>query len=172
MNDEEEKEEALVTSSSKMVLLDKLLVKLKKESAKVLIFSQMTRMLDIIEDFMTMRNYSYERLDGSVNRIDRQNAIDRFNVYDESFVFLLSTKAGGLGLNLTSANTVIIYDSDWNPQNDLQAMARCHRIGQTQNVSIYRFLTSNTYESKMFEVASKKLGLNKAILENAFGNHK
>eukprot|EP01129_Flabellula_baltica_P012836 TRINITY_DN5859_c0_g2_i2.p1 TRINITY_DN5859_c0_g2~~TRINITY_DN5859_c0_g2_i2.p1 ORF type:complete len:1191 (-),score=312.01 TRINITY_DN5859_c0_g2_i2:660-4232(-) len=170
--DKEEKENSIVTSSAKMVLLDKLLHKLHKEKSKVLIFSQLTSMLDIIEDFMNMRDFSYERLDGSVNRIDRQNAIDRFNYYDDSFAFLLSTKAGGLGLNLTAANTVIIYDSDWNPQNDLQAMARCHRIGQTKNVAIYRFLTSGTYESKMFDVASKKLGLNNALLGNAFGSKK
>jgi len=88
------------------------------------------------------------------------------------FAFLLSTHAGGIGLNLTAADTVILFDSDWNPQNDIQAQARCHRIGQTKNVNIYRFITAGTYESKLFDVASKKLGLNTAIMGNAMAGSK
>jgi SNF2 family DNA or RNA helicase len=89
----------------------------------------MVKVLDLLEDYLVSKEYPVERLDGSVKRQDRQSAIDRFSKEADAFVFLLSTKAGGLGLNLTAADTVIIYDSDWNPQNDLQAQARCHRIG-------------------------------------------
>lgn len=97
----------------------------------------------------------------------RQAAIDRFCKPDsDRFVFLLCTKAGGLGINLTAADTVIIYDSDWNPQNDLQAQARCHRIGQSKSVKIYRLVCRNTYEREMFDKASRKLGLDKAVLQS------
>ncbi|KAL6058337.1 Chromodomain-helicase-DNA-binding protein 9 [Balamuthia mandrillaris] len=165
----------LIQSSAKLVLMDKLLSKLRQDGHKVLIFSQMVRLLDIIEDYLVVRGYPFERLDGGVKRSDRQTAIDRFSANkasakekdDDSFVFLLSTKAGGLGLNLTAADTVIIFDSDWNPQNDLQAQARCHRIGQTQNVKVYRLVTRNTYESFMLQVASKKLGLENAVMGTA-----
>ena len=113
-----------------MILLDKLLVKFKAEDKKVLIFSQFTYILVILEEYLRYNNYKYEKIDGSVKSKERQNAIDRFgNPEKKRDVFLLSTKAGGLGINLTSANIVIIYDSDWNPQNDVQATARAHRIG-------------------------------------------
>lgn len=127
----------------------------------------MVRTLDIIEDYLQMRNYSYERLDGKIRGNDRQMAIERFLKTDsDRFVFLLSTRAGGLGINLTVADTVIIFDSDWNPQNDIQAQARCHRIGQTQTVKIYRLITRNTYEWNMFDRSSKKLGLDQAVLHS------
>ena len=150
--------------SGKMVLLDKLLPKLRKEGHKVLIFSQMVRMIDIIEEYCEFRLYPVERLDGRVRGNERQKCIDRFNKQADSFVFLLSTRAGGVGINLTAADTVIIFDSDWNPQNDIQAMARCHRIGQTKDVTVYRLITRKSFESEMFERASKKLGLEQAIL--------
>ena len=112
---------ALVQSSGKMVLVDKLLAKLKASGHRVLIFSQMVRCLDILEDYLIYRQYPYERLDGRIRGSVRQAAIDRYSKPDsDRFVFLLCTKAGGLGINLTAADTVIIYDSDWNPQNDLQ----------------------------------------------------
>ncbi|KAH0789811.1 F/Y-rich N-terminus family protein [Histomonas meleagridis] len=159
-------EEALIRSAGKMILLDKLLSKLKKDGHRVLIFSQMTRMLDIIQDYLVYKNYNFERLDGSIRAELRQESIDKFNAPEsEDFVFLLCTKAGGLGINLTTADTVIIYDSDWNPQNDIQATARCHRIGQKKDVKVYRFITSNSYEQKMFDRASIKLGLDHAVLE-------
>jgi len=152
---------ALIQSSGKLVLVDKLLPKLKANGNRVLIFSQMVRCLDILEDyliyrfeiivllfeqfltfiflFFVNRNYPYERLDGRIRGNTRQAAIDRFSKPNsDRFVFLLCTKAGGVGINLTAADTVIIYDSDWNPQNDLQAQARCHRIGQQKQVQIYR----------------------------------
>lgn len=158
----------LLHSSSKLVLLDKLLVKLHEDGHRVLIFSQMVMMLDILEDYLTTRGFPMERLDGGVSRRERQAAIDRFanRSAEDQFVFLLSTRAGGLGLNLTAADTVILYDSDWNPQNDLQAQARAHRIGQTQQVKVYRLVTRNTYESYMLDVVSRKLGLESAIMMN------
>ncbi len=154
-----------VQASGKMVLLDKLLPKLREEGHRVLIFSQMVMLLDILEDYMRHRQYKYERLDGTIMGDQREAAIDRFCRPDsDRFVFLLSTRAGGVGLNLTRADTVIIFDSDWNPQMDVQAQARAHRIGQKNAVSVYRLVTRNTYESQMFARASKKLGLDHAVL--------
>ena len=104
---------------------------------KVLLYSQMTMVLNILEDYLRWQAYPYERIDGCVKGNDLQAAIDRFSRPEsDRFVFLLCTKAGGVGINLTAADTVIIYDSDWNPQNDLQAQARCHRIGQTRPVQV------------------------------------
>lgn len=153
-----------VLSSGKMVLLDKLLPKLRAEGHKVLIFSQFVKMLDLISDYCEFKDFRYERLDGRVRGSERQKAIDRFETEKDSFMFLLSTRAGGVGINLTAADICIIYDSDWNPQNDVQAQARCHRIGQTKDVMIYRLVTSRTFEQEMFDRASKKLGLEQAIL--------
>ena len=157
----------MIKACGKLVLIDKLLPKLKAAGHKVLIFSQMVRMLDILEDYLIYKNYSYERIDGTKRGNERQESIDRFSGPEsDRFVFLLCTRAGGLGINLTAADTCIIYDSDWNPQNDIQAQARCHRIGQTQTVKIYRLITRNTYEKVMFEKASMKLGLDQAVLTN------
>ena len=159
--------QAMIQASGKLVLVDKLLPKLKADGHKVLIFSQMIRVLDIIEDYLINKRFTYERIDGRIRGELRQEAIDRYSKKDsDKFVFLLCTRAGGLGINLTAADTVIIYDSDWNPQNDLQAQARCHRIGQKKNVTIYRLITTNTYEREMFDKASLKLGLDKAILQS------
>ena len=158
---------ALTHSSGKMVLLDKLLPKLKENGHRVLIFSQMVKMLDLLEDYLIKKKYAFERIDGGIRGNLRQAAIDRYCRPDsDRFVFLLCTKAGGLGINLVAADTCIIYDSDWNPQNDLQAQARCHRIGQKQDVKIYRLVTRNTYEREMFDRASLKLGLDKAVLQS------
>jgi len=156
---------SLIEAAGKLILIDKLLPKLLGDNHKVLIFSQMVRVLDILEDYLNFRNMKHERIDGSIRGNDRQAAIDRFCAEkSDVHVFLLCTRAGGLGINLTAADTVIIYDSDWNPQNDVQAQARCHRIGQEKKVKIYRLLTRNTYEREMFERASKKLGLDHALL--------
>uniref|UniRef100_A0ABM0GXF5 Chromodomain-helicase-DNA-binding protein 7-like n=1 Tax=Saccoglossus kowalevskii TaxID=10224 RepID=A0ABM0GXF5_SACKO len=158
---------ALIQSAGKMVLIDKLLPKLKEGGHKVLIFSQMVKCLDILEDYLLQKRYPYERIDGRVRGNLRQAAIDRFSKPDsDRFVFLLCTRAGGLGINLTAADTVIIFDSDWNPQNDLQAQARCHRIGQSKLVKVYRLITRNSYEREMFDRASLKLGLDKAVLQS------
>jgi SNF2 family DNA or RNA helicase len=142
----------LIKSSAKMKLLDRLLVKLKEEGRKVLIFSQFTSMLNILEDYCTYRKHQFLRLDGSTKGVERQTMINEFQAPDsESFLFLLSTRAGGLGINLTAADTVIIYDSDWNPQMDLQAMDRAHRIGQKNPVNVYRLVCENTIEEKIIE---------------------
>src|SRR5690606_27495066 len=114
---------------------------LRENKHKVLIFSQFVMLLDIMEEYLQYRSYPYCRIDGTIRGAVRQQEIDRFNdPNQDNFVMLASTRAGGLGINLTAADTVIIYDSDYNPQNDLQAQARCHRIGQTKNVKVYRLL--------------------------------
>ena len=158
----------MVDCSGKLVLIDKLLPKLRNEGRKVLIFSQFKLVLDILVRYFDGRGYPYERIDGGVHGNERQASIDRFcDPESDSFIFILSTKAGGVGINLTAADTVIIYDSDWNPQNDLQATARCHRIGQTKEVTTYRLVTRNTYEGEMFARASRKLGLERAVMSGS-----
>eukprot|EP01130_Rhizamoeba_saxonica_P001520 TRINITY_DN1136_c1_g1_i4.p1 TRINITY_DN1136_c1_g1~~TRINITY_DN1136_c1_g1_i4.p1 ORF type:complete len:1350 (+),score=329.22 TRINITY_DN1136_c1_g1_i4:1054-5103(+) len=158
--------ESLINNSGKMILLDKLLIRLKETGHRVLIFSQMVRMLDILSDYLQYRQFRFQRLDGSMNPKDRQRAMDSFNAPDSSdFCFLLSTRAGGLGINLSSADTVIIFDSDWNPQNDLQAEARAHRIGQTKVVNIYRLTTKNTVEEKILERAKKKMVIDHLVIQ-------
>ena len=164
---DEEYMQKTVAASGKLVLLAKLLEKMKREGHRVLIFSQFVLVLDLLQEFCDYKQYLYERLDGGVRGNEREAAIDRFVKPDSNrFLFLLSTRAGGVGLNLATADTVIIFDSDWNPQQDMQAQARAHRIGQKNKVSIYRLVTRNTYESEMFVKASKKLGLDHAVLTN------
>jgi superfamily II DNA or RNA helicase len=159
---------ATVNSSGKMILLDKLLPKLQSGGHKILLFSQMTKMLDIIEDYLIDHEYVYERLDGNTSVTLRKMSIDRFTNETNIFIFLLSTRAGGFGINLIAADTVIIYDSDWNPQNDIQAQSRCHRFGQTKDVQVYRLITRETYESAMFQRSSKKLAVDFALLDANF----
>lgn len=155
----------LIMSSGKMVLLDKLLTRLKKDGHRVLIFSQMVRILDILGDYLSIKGYNFQRLDGTVPSYQRRISIDHFNQDgSQDFVFLLSTRAGGLGINLMTADTVIIFDSDWNPQADLQAMARAHRIGQKNHVMVYRFVSKNTVEEQVLERARKKMILEYAII--------
>merc|ERR1719264_1780645 len=144
--------------------------KLKNTGHRVLIFSQMTKMLDLMEDFLDGEGYKYERIDGGVTGTLRQEAIDRFNAPGaEQFCFLLSTRAGGLGINLYTADTVFIYDSDWNPHNDIQALSRAHRIGQKNKVMIYRFVTRNSVEEKVTQVAKKKMMLTHLVVQPGMG---
>ena len=149
----------LITASGKLKLMDRMLTQLKRDGHKVLIFSQMTEVLNIFEDYLTEKNYGYCRLDGSTKVADRQDAINRFNTDPLLFVFLLSTRAGGLGINLAAADTCIIFDSDWNPHQDSQAQDRCHRFGQTRPVVVYRLLTAGSVEIEMMEkqISKKKL---------------
>merc|ERR550532_3037422 len=157
---------AMVKACGKLTLLKKMLDQLKAEGHRVLIFSQMTKMLDLLEDFLDGINLRYERIDGGITGSMRQEAIDRFNKPNaEQFVFLLSTRAGGLGINLATADTVIIYDSDWNPHNDIQALSRAHRIGQKNKVMIYRFVTRNTVEERVTQVAKKKMMLTHLVVQ-------
>lgn len=159
-------DEHLITTSGKMIILDKILSKMKEEGSRVLIFSQMSRVLDILEDYCVFRGHNYCRIDGSTAHEDRIAAIDDYNKPNsEKFVFLLTTRAGGLGINLTSADIVVLYDSDWNPQADLQAMDRAHRIGQTKQVKVFRFVTEDAIEEKVLERAAQKLRLDQLVIQ-------
>ncbi|KAL9054144.1 MAG: hypothetical protein Q9162_004327 [Coniocarpon cinnabarinum] len=161
-------DEHLVNNAAKMVMLDKLLGRLQAQGSRVLIFSQMSRVLDILEDYNVMRGYKYCRIDGSTAHEDRIAAIDEYNKPgSEKFIFLLTTRAGGLGINLTSADIVVLFDSDWNPQADLQAMDRAHRIGQTKQVVVFRFVTEKAVEEKVLERAAQKLRLDKLVIQQS-----
>ncbi|XP_063048212.1 lymphoid-specific helicase [Engraulis encrasicolus] len=157
-------DEQLVETSGKFLILDRMLPELKKRGHKVLIFSQMTSILDILMDYCYLRGYEFSRLDGSMSYVDRDENMKKFASDPERFLFLLSTRAGGLGINLTSADTVIIFDSDWNPQADLQAQDRCHRIGQTKPVLVYRLVTGNTIDQQIVERAAAKRKLEKMVI--------
>ena len=156
----------LYMTCGKTVLLHRLLVKLKSRDHRVLIFSQMTRMLDILEDYMLSQGFKYCRIDGDTSYGAREDRITEFNREGtETFVFLLSTRAGGLGINLQTADTVILYDSDWNPQADLQAQDRAHRIGQKKPVQVFRFITDDTVEVKVLERGQQKLKLDAMVVQ-------
>lgn len=156
--------EEIVTVSGKMQMLDRLLPKLKERGHRVVIFSQFTSMLNIIEDYLNWRRYTYYRVDGSSNRVMRGALINLYNKPgSEQFVFLLSTRAGGEGINLYTADTVILFDSDWNPQADAQACGRVHRIGQSKVVHIYRLVTSGSVEERIIQCAQRKLLLGALI---------
>ncbi|KAN0132684.1 SNF2 family N-terminal domain containing protein [Lactarius tabidus] len=159
-------DEHLVQNSGKMVILDKLLRNMNEKGSRVLIFSQMSRMLDILEDYCLFRSYKYCRIDGGTAHEDRIAAIDEYNKPgSEKFIFLLTTRAGGLGINLTTADIVVLYDSDWNPQADLQAMDRAHRIGQTKQVYVFRFITEESVEERMLERGAQKLRLDQLVIQ-------
>ncbi|XP_053199387.1 chromodomain-helicase-DNA-binding protein 3 isoform X4 [Scomber japonicus] len=162
---------ALTKSSGKLTLLQKMLRKLKEQGHRVLVFSQMTKMLDLLEDFLDYEGYKYERIDGGITGALRQEAIDRFNAPGAcQFCFLLSTRAGGLGINLATADTVVIFDSDWNPHNDIQAFSRAHRIGQANKVMIYRFVTRASVEERITQVAKRKMMLTHLVVRPGLGS--
>lgn len=161
----EETHRRLVESSGKLYLLDKMLKKLIAGGHRTLIFSTMKLVLDILEDYLLGESINYCRLDGETSLKDRQDAIDRFNGRDDIPVFILTTRAGGLGINLTSADSVIIWDSDWNPHQDLQALARAHRIGQERHVGVWKFVTKGTAEERIFQIAKKKLILDHLVVQ-------
>ena len=156
--------EDIIEASGKLSVLDRILIKLKENDHRVVIFSQFTSMLDILADFLHLRGHQYARLDGSTNRVQRSIDIAAFNRPNSPlFAFLLSTRAGGLGVNLQTADTCVMFDSDWNPQVDMQAMARVHRIGQKKPVHIYRLVTAGTVEERMTQRAEKKLFLEQMV---------
>jgi len=174
----------LIKASGKMMVLDLLLAKFKANGSRVLLFSQMSRVLDLLEDYLNFRGYEYCRIDGQTDHESRTAQIDDYNSPGSSkvrlptekiqmktekrplqFVFLLTTRAGGLGINLTSADIVILYDSDWNPQVDLQAQDRAHRIGQKKQVHVFRFVTEQSVEEKMIERAEMKLRLDQVVIQ-------
>lgn len=157
--------EHFISMSGKAQALAKLLPELKAKGHRPLIFSQWTSILDIIEVVLTQLRMSFVRLDGQTKVVDRQELVDRYNAEDSDiFAFLLTTRAGGVGLNLTGADTVILHDVDFNPQTDRQAEDRCHRIGQSKPVTVYRLVCQDTVDEKIYEVANRKLVLDTAIL--------
>ena len=159
-------DESIVTASGKMLLLDRLLPALFKGGHKVLIFSQFKTQLDILEDYCKeLRGWDACRIDGGVAQDDRRAQIEAFNKSDDVKIFLLSTRAGGQGINLASADTVILFDSDWNPQQDLQAQDRAHRIGQTRPVIVYRLATKGTVEEELLMSADAKRRLEKLVIK-------
>eukprot|EP01054_Gregarina_sp_Poly1_P011252 Gregarina_sp_Poly_1__11251@NODE_92_length_14764_cov_231_259032_g79_i0_p1_GENE_NODE_92_length_14764_cov_231_259032_g79_i0NODE_92_length_14764_cov_231_259032_g79_i0_p1_ORF_typecomplete_len1654_score289_39SNF2_N/PF00176_23/7_6e53Helicase_C/PF00271_31/6_5e16Chromo/PF00385_24/0_00049Chromo/PF00385_24/7_5e07Chromo/PF00385_24/2_9e03ResIII/PF04851_15/6_4e11ERCC3_RAD25_C/PF16203_5/4_5e09HDA23/PF11496_8/5_5e05Myb_DNAbind_6/PF13921_6/1_1e04Myb_DNAbind_6/PF13921_6/0_0081DEAD/PF00270_29/0_011_NODE_92_length_ len=157
--------EVLLQCSGKFVLIDKMLRAYKDRGQKVLMFSFFKTALDLVQYYAELRHWVTERLDGDTTGEARQICIDRFNADPSRFLFLCTTRAGGLGVNLTAASVVIHLDSDYNPQHDLQAQARCHRIGQNRNVEVYHLVAEDTYENHiLFEVAGRKLGLEQVLL--------
>ncbi|KAK1915088.1 putative DNA helicase ino80 [Pyrenophora teres f. teres] len=158
-----------VTDSGKLAQLDALLKELKANDHRVLLYFQMTRMMDLMEEYLTYRNYKYCRLDGSTKLEDRRDTVADFQSDRSIFVFLLSTRAGGLGINLTSADTVIFYDSDWNPTIDSQAMDRAHRLGQTRQVTVYRLITRGTIEERIRKRALQKEEVQRVVISGGGG---
>jgi DNA helicase INO80 len=158
-----------VTDSGKLAKLDHLLGELKNGGHRVLLYFQMTRMIDLMEEYLTYRNYKYCRLDGSTKLEDRRDTVHDFQTRPEIFIFLLSTRAGGLGINLTAADTVIFYDSDWNPTIDSQAMDRAHRLGQTRQVTVYRMITRGTIEERIRKRAMQKEEVQRVVITGGAG---
>ena len=158
-----------VTNSGKLAKLDELLRMLKNDGHRVLLYFQMTRMMDLMEEYLTYRNFKYLRLDGSTKLEDRRDTVADFQTRPEIFIFVLSTRAGGLGINLTSADTVIFYDSDWNPTIDSQAMDRAHRLGQTKQVTVYRMITRGTIEERIRKRALQKEEVQKVVISGGSG---
>ncbi|KAF9415434.1 putative DNA helicase ino80, partial [Podila epigama] len=154
----------LIMDSGKLAILDKLLVELKAGGHRVLLYFQMTKMIDLMEEYLTYRQYKYLRLDGSSKISDRRDMVTDWQTRPEIFIFLLSTRAGGLGINLTAADTVIFYDSDWNPTVDQQAMDRAHRLGQTRQVTVYRLITKGTIEERILQRAKQKDEIQKVVI--------
>ena len=153
-------------TAGKFELLDRVLPKFQRTGHRVLMFFQMTQIMNIMEDFLRLRGITYLRLDGSTKADDRSELLKQYNAPDSPyFCFLLSTRAGGLGLNLQTADTVIIYDSDWNPHQDLQAQDRAHRIGQKNEVRILRLISSNSVEEKILERANFKLDMDGKVIQ-------
>jgi superfamily II DNA or RNA helicase len=158
--------EHLIENAGKMALLDRLLASMFEKGSRVLLFSQMSRMLDIFEDYCLFRGYKYCRIDGQTIHEERIEAIEEFNRKgSDKFIFLLTTRAGGLGINLATADIVVLYDSDWNPQVDLQAQDRAHRIGQTKQVCVFRLITESSVEEKVLERALQKLRLDQLVIQ-------
>ncbi|KAL6593915.1 hypothetical protein ACP70R_048816 [Stipagrostis hirtigluma subsp. patula] len=155
----------MLTDSGKLHTLDTLLRRLRAENHRVLLFAQMTKMLDILEDYMNFRKFKYFRLDGSSAISDRRDMVRDFQNRNDVFVFLLSTRAGGLGINLTAADTVIFYEIDWNPTQDQQAMDRTHRLGQTKEVTVYRLICKDTIEEKILQRARQKNAVQELVMK-------
>ncbi|KAF8584484.1 hypothetical protein K439DRAFT_1566811 [Ramaria rubella] len=156
----------LIYDSTKLARLDTLLQELKAGDHRVLIYFQMTKMMDLMEEYLVFRQYKYLRLDGSSKLEDRRDMVFDWQTRPEIFIFLLSTRAGGLGINLTAADTVIFYDHDWNPSNDAQAMDRAHRLGQTRQVTVYRLITRGTIDERIVQLARVKKDVQDIVVGN------
>jgi SWI/SNF-related matrix-associated actin-dependent regulator 1 of chromatin subfamily A len=157
-----------ILDSGKLKVLDELLPSLQEQKVKVLIFSQFIMVLDILETYLNIRKYKFLRLDGSTKIEDRLDLIDDFNSpSSETFIFLLTTRAGGVGINLTAASTAIIHDIDFNPYNDKQAEDRCHRVGQTRDVTIYKLVTPDSIEEGMLKMQNDKLKLGEDLCDSS-----
>lgn len=154
-----------INDSGKLKTLSCLLEKLKKEGHKILVYFQMTKMMDLFEEFMVKKQHNYLRLDGTTKIKERRTIVNAWQDDPNYFVFILSTRAGGVGINLTAADTVIFYDNDWNPTVDQQAMDRVHRLGQTKDVTVYRMITRNTVEERIMEAAGKKGEMQKLVIK-------
>jgi len=155
-----------ICDSGKFNLMDDMLPQMQDNKDRVLIFTQFVMVLDIMEQYLRIRGYKYLRLDGSTPVPERQAMIDTFNTDETYFIFLLSTRAGGLGINLTAANTVILHDLDFNPYNDKQAEDRCHRVGQTRPVRVIRFISEETIEEGIYSIAQEKLKLEQDLVNS------
>jgi SNF2 family DNA or RNA helicase len=165
---EYEPDQYLISICGKMKVLDQMLQAILNEnqSNKVLIFSQFRSMIDLLQEYCAYRNYSFVSLDGRDIQLDRKDAIEQFQNHSSMRIFLATTRAGGLGINLTAANHVILYDSDWNPQMDLQAQDRAHRLGQTRPVTVFRLLHEHSIELYLYERAYAKRMLEKLVIQN------
>ena len=160
-------------ASGKFELLDRILPKIKESGHRVLMFCQMTQCMTIIEDYFNFKGYKFMRLDGMTKADDRADMLKVFNAPDsEYFIFILSTRAGGLGLNLQTADTVIIFDSDWNPHQDLQAQDRAHRIGQKNEVRVLRLMTVNSVEERILAAARYKLNMDEKVIQAGMFNNR
>ncbi|KAI5480383.1 SNF2 family helicase Ino80 [Pseudohyphozyma bogoriensis] len=163
--------EKLILDSGKLAKLDTLLMELKAGGHRVLVYFQMTRMIDLMEEYLAFRQYKYLRLDGGSTISERRDMVTDWQTKPELFIFLLSTRAGGLGINLTAADTVIFYDSDWNPSNDAQAMDRAHRLGQTKQVTVYRLITKDTVDERIVQLARNKKLVQDAVVGSSSASH-
>ncbi|KFG43896.1 putative SWI2/SNF2 Brahma-like, partial [Toxoplasma gondii p89] len=165
--------EDLVRVAGKFECLDRMLPKLLHFKHKVLIFSQMTQVLDLMAEYMHLRGYKYARLDGSVGLTERKERMEEFNNAEvDTMIFMLSTRAGGLGLNLQAADTVVLFDSDFNPHQDLQAMCRAHRLGQTKQVKVFRLVTISGVEEIILEKANRKLNIDQMVIQAGMFDNK
>merc|ERR1712218_210495 len=148
-------------------------MKMKRSGHRILLFCQMTALMTILEDYLNWRGYKYLRLDGTTKSDERGEMLAAFNQKDSDyFIFILSTRAGGLGLNLQTADTVIIFDSDWNPHQDLQAQDRAHRIGQTNEVRVLRLMTVNSVEERILAAARYKLNMDEKVIKAGMFNNR
>ncbi|KAJ3365329.1 putative DNA helicase ino80 [Allomyces arbusculus] len=161
--------QSMISASGKLQALEVLLPKLKSEGHRCLIYFQMTRMMDLMEDYLIYRKFSYQRLDGSTTLGDRRDLVSDWQTRDDLFIFLLSTRAGGVGINLTAADTVIFFDSDWNPTVDRQAMDRAHRLGQKRQVTVYRLVTRHSIEERILERARQKDHIQRVVISGTPG---